>query len=134
METHIPDLTTEFVFKTSRSGGKGGQHVNKVSTKVELSFSIAESQLLTEHQRGLLLERLAGRLTKEGLLLITAQSERSQPGNKRKAEKCYALLAAQLVERKNRKPTRLPKAVKEKRLLSKRKQAEIKKLRSEKEF
>jgi ribosome-associated protein len=130
MSTHIPDLEPEITFKTSRSGGKGGQNVNKVSTKVELNFVVADSQLLSEEQKIILLEKLAGRLTKDGMLQIVSQTERSQPGNKRVAiEKFYALLNECLIVRKKRKPTKVPRAVKEKRLLQKKRNAEIKRLR-----
>lgn len=130
MNANIPDLEPEITFKASRSGGKGGQNVNKVSTKIELNFDIAASQLLSEDQKALLLSKLGARLTKEGLLQIVAQTERSQLGNKRVAlEKFYALLNACFVVRKKRKATRIPKAVKEKRLLTKKRNAEIKKMR-----
>jgi ribosome-associated protein len=130
MDTHIPDLEPEITFKTSRSGGKGGQNVNKVSTKVELNFVVADSQLLSEEQKAILLSKLQGRLTKDGMLQIVSQTERSQPGNKRVAlEKFYALLTECFIVRKKRKATRVPKAVKEKRLLQKKRNAEIKRLR-----
>lgn len=130
MNTHIPDLTPEIVYKASRSGGKGGQNVNKVSTKIELAFDIAASQLLSEEQKAVLLSKLAARLTKEGLLQIVSQTERSQLGNKRVAtEKLYALLEANLAVRKKRKATKLPKGVKEKRLQVKKRHAERKQLR-----
>lgn len=130
MHLTIPDLEPEIHFKTSRSGGKGGQHVNKVSTKVELNFCISESQLLTAEQKERLLEKLSGRLTKDGMLQIVSQTERSQPGNKRIAlQKLYALLTEMLVVQKKRKATKIPKSVKEKRLIMKKRQAEIKRLR-----
>jgi len=130
MHLTIPDLEPEIHFKTSRSGGKGGQHVNKVSTKVELNFCISESQLLTSEQKERLLEKLSGRLTKDGMLQIVSQTERSQPGNKRIAlQKLYALLTEMLVVQKKRMATKVPKSVKEKRLVMKKRQAEIKRLR-----
>lgn len=130
MHLTIPDLEPEIHFKTSRSGGKGGQHVNKVSTKVELNFCISKSQLLTSEQKERLLEKLSGRLTKEGMLQIVSQTERSQPGNKRIAlQKLYALLTEMLIVQKKRKATKVPKSVKEKRLVMKKRQAEIKRLR-----
>ena len=130
MNQLVPDLESEISFKTSRSGGKGGQNVNKVSTKVELNFTIADSILLSEPQKARLTEKLSSKLTKDGLLQIVSQSERSQLGNKRVVlEKFYLLLNACLVEQKKRKPTRVPKGVKERRLLLKKRTAEIKKLR-----
>ncbi len=130
MKTILPDLSSEITVKTSRSGGKGGQHVNKVSTKVELAFDLANTHLFPEDQKALLLERLSGKLTKEGVLLIVSQSERTQLGNKRVATaKLYELLEKNLVVEKKRKPTKVPKAVIEKRLIAKKRRGEVKKFR-----
>jgi len=130
MNQLVPDLESEISYKTSRSGGKGGQNVNKVSTKVELNFTLADSILLSESQKERLTEKLSSKLTKDGLLQIVSQSERSQLGNKRVVlEKFYLLLNACLVEQKKRTPTRVPKGVKERRLLVKKRTAEIKKMR-----
>jgi len=131
MNHNLPDLIPEISFKTSRSGGKGGQNVNKVSTKVELNFNIAASNLLSSDEKSILLEKLGDRLTKEGILQIVSQSERTQPGNKRVVlEKFNALLQSCFIVQKKRKATKVPKAVKEKRLLAKKRNAEIKKLRN----
>ncbi|ASS49309.1 MAG: peptide chain release factor 1 [Candidatus Fluviicola riflensis] len=130
MKTILPDLSSEITVKTSRSGGKGGQHVNKVSTKVELAFDLVNTQLLREEQKTLLLERLSGKLTKEGILLIVSQSERTQLGNKRVAtNKLIELLEKNLIVDKKRKPTKVPKSVIEKRLIAKKRRGEIKKFR-----
>jgi ribosome-associated protein len=130
MKTQLPDLLPEISFKMSRSGGKGGQNVNKVETKVELSFDIAASTLLSSEQKELLLKKLESRLTKEGILLVVSQSERTQPGNKRVAlEKFRELLSNALVVQKKRKKTGIPKAVKEKRLQAKKRHSELKHLR-----
>lgn len=130
MKTILPDLSPEITIKTSRSGGKGGQHVNKVSTKVELAFDLTNTQLLSEEQKALLLERLSGKLTKEGILLVVSQSERTQLGNKRVAMvKLTDLLERNLVVEKKRKPTKVPKSVVEKRLIAKKRRGEIKKFR-----
>lgn len=130
MKTILPDLSSEITVKTSRSGGKGGQHVNKVSTKVELAFDLVNTQLLPEEQKALLLERLSGKLTKEGILLIVSQSERTQLGNKRVATaKLVELLEKNLIIEKKRKPTKVPKSVIEKRLIAKKRRGEIKKFR-----
>jgi ribosome-associated protein len=132
MKTNLPDLSSEITVKTSRSGGKGGQHVNKVSTKVELAFDLTNTQLLSEDQKALLLARLSGKLTKEGVLLIVSQSERTQLGNKRVAMvKLIELLEKNLLVEKKRKPTKVPKSVIEKRLIAKKRRGEIKKFRRE---
>jgi len=126
----LPDLSSEITFKTSRSGGKGGQNVNKVSTKVELDFNVLNSSLLTDEQKITILYKLEKKITKEGILQIVAQTERNQLGNKEIAiEKFYALLNKCLTVKKKRKPTKPSKAAKEKRLESKKRNSEIKKMR-----
>ncbi|MBC8984859.1 aminoacyl-tRNA hydrolase [Pedobacter sp. N36a] len=107
-------------FKTSRSGGKGGQHVNKVSSKVELILHLPSAVFLTEEERTLLLERLANRLDQEGNLHIVSQEDRSQLMNKeRTILKLIALLKSGLHLQKKRKPTKTPKSVIRKRLQDK---------------
>lgn len=114
------EIIKAVTFKTSRSGGKGGQNVNKVSSKVELIFNPATAAFLTDEERGLLTERLAGRLDQEGDLHIVSQEDRSQLLNKEKAiAKLIALLKSALHVPKKRKPTKVPKAVIRKRLADK---------------
>ena len=124
------DFSPEFSFSASRSSGPGGQHVNKVSTKVELRFHIMNSALLTDEEKNLLLEKLANRITNEGELVIVSQSGRSQLKNKEAViEKFYRLLKRVLTPRKKRKPTLpSPEAI-EKRLEEKRIRAEKKERR-----
>jgi len=111
------ELIKECVFKTSRSGGKGGQNVNKVSSKVELVFNPQSSLLFTDEEKALLAERLENRLDSEGNLHIVSQEDRSQLMNKQRTViKLSDLLAKCLQVQKKRMPTKTPKAVIKKRL------------------
>ncbi|MCX6284854.1 MAG: alternative ribosome rescue aminoacyl-tRNA hydrolase ArfB [Bacteroidetes bacterium] len=124
------DFTAELVFSASRSSGPGGQNVNKVSTKMELRFHVLNSAILNENEKKLLTEKLGSRLNREGELVMVSQSERTQLGNKEAViEKFYALLAKALKPRKKRKPTRPTAAAREKRLESKRMNAQKKEQR-----
>jgi len=114
------ELIKEVIFKTSRSGGKGGQNVNKVSSKVELIFNVLNSSFLSDEEKSLLQEKLANRLDTEGNLHIVSQEDRSQLLNKQRTViKLMNLLTKSLQVQKKRKPTRIPKAVIEKRLSTK---------------
>ena len=114
------ELIKELTFKTSRSGGKGGQNVNKVSSKVELIFNPQNSLLFTDDEKVLLLERLVNRLDNEGNLHIVSQEDRSQLLNKQRTViKLVKLLTQCLQVEKKRKPTKIPKAVIAKRLNNK---------------
>ncbi len=107
-------------FKTSRSGGSGGQHVNKVSSKVELIFNIDDATFFTDEEKARLKEKLSVRLDNEGLLHVVSQEDRSQLLNKQRAVlKLVAILKSGLKVPKPRKPTKISRAVKEKRLTSK---------------
>lgn len=117
------DLQKEVIYKTSRSGGKGGQNVNKVSTKVELLFSVAGSALFTDDEKQRLDEKLATRLNKDGLVQIVCDEERSQYLNKAKAiERLVNLLTKALTVQKLRKATKPGKLAKAKRLDEKKQQ------------
>ena len=124
------DFAAELHFSASRSSGPGGQNVNKVSSKVELRFHVASSELLTEAEKELLAEKLASRISAAGDLILVSQSERSQLKNReRVTEKFYALVTKALTPRKKRKATKPSKASKEERLEAKRRQSEKKELR-----
>lgn len=125
-------LENECILKATRSGGKGGQHVNKVSSRVELSFDIPGSKLLSDEQKNILLAKLATKLSAEGVLRITEDSDRSQHVNRENViVKFYALLEKALKPVKKRKKSKIPKAVKEKRLEHKKKKSLTKSLRRE---
>ena len=124
------DFSGETHYSASRSSGPGGQHVNKVSTRMELRFHVASSLLLSDEEKILIAEKLASRINAAGELLLVAQSERTQGQNKEVVTlKFYALIARALTPRKKRTPTRPSKASKEERLEVKRQQSEKKERR-----
>jgi ribosome-associated protein len=121
------DLQKELSYKASRSGGKGGQNVNKVSSKVELLFNINDSLLFTDDEKQLLLEKLQPRFNKDGYVQVVCDEERSQYLNKEKAvERLLVLLSKALHKPKVRKATKPNKKAKAERLNDKRLQAEKK--------
>jgi len=124
------DFLPELTFTASRSSGAGGQNVNKVNTKVELRFDVTLSQILTDQEKALLLEKLSNKLTGEGELIIVSQTERTQLANKQLCiEKFYKTLASALKVKKKRRSTSPTRASKEKRLNLKKSQSDKKEMR-----
>ncbi|HEY0510971.1 MAG TPA: alternative ribosome rescue aminoacyl-tRNA hydrolase ArfB [Thermoanaerobaculia bacterium] len=125
----IPD--EEVTFATSRSGGPGGQNVNKLETRVTVRFDLAGSSRLSEEQKARLRERLATRITREGVLHVTSQRHRSQGANRDAAVERFAeLLRENLREKPPRRKTRPSRAAKARRLDAKRRQSQRKRDRS----
>jgi len=121
------DIVTEIKFKTARSGGKGGQNVNKVESMVEGYWDVEGSALLNEEQKKLALTKLVNKINGDGNLLVKSQAERSQLGNKLLViKKMNELVTKALVIPKKRKSTRPTKAAKEKRIDAKKKSGVIK--------
>ena len=114
------ELLKEITFRTSRSGGKGGQHVNKVSSKVELNINIRSSSHFTEEEKELLVQKLSNRINSEGVLQVVTEEERSQLHNKEKSlDKLIVLLKKALYKPKPRKISKPKRSAIEKRLKSK---------------
>jgi len=129
----VPDteaLLDEAVFNASRSGGKGGQNVNKVSTKIELAFDVNQSLHLTDDQKSLIMEVLAARINSEGVLKIVSQEARSQLENRKIASTRFKYMIEKAFHKKKKRvPSRLPQNVKEERLKEKKRHSEKKSMR-----
>ncbi len=123
-------LSNEIFYRTARSGGKGGQNVNKVETMAEAWWHVAGSKIYTEEDKAMIADRLQNRINKDGFLLIKSSETRSQLENKNLAlKKMEELIAQNLFRPKKRKPSRPSKAAVERRLDGKRRESEKKELR-----
>lgn len=123
-------IVQELEFKAVRSSGAGGQHVNKVSSKVELYFDVAASQALSENEKERIYTKIGNRLTKENVLILYSDTSRSQHKNKELViQKFLDLIRSALTVAKKRRKTRPKRSAVEKRLKSKLKKAQKKSLR-----
>lgn len=114
------ELLKEVYFKTARSGGKGGQNVNKVETKVELYFNITASVQITDEQKQLLIQQHAHKISQDGVLKLIAQNARTQLENKQKVQaKFVHLIIECFTPQKQRTATKVPQKSKVQRLLNK---------------
>lgn len=123
-------LSSELTFTTSRSSGPGGQNVNKVNSKVTLMFNVPLSQILTDEEKAIILQKLSTRLTKEGVLILSSQDKRSQLQNKEAVLlKFDELLQKAFTKKKKRKATKPSKSAVQNRINKKKQHAEKKKWR-----
>lgn len=131
----IDQIVKELQFKAVRSSGAGGQNVNKVSSKVVLTFDLKQSQALTEEEKIVLESKLASRLTSEQLLILHCDEDRSQLKNKAIVIKRFlAIIRAGLFVAKERKATKIPKSAIRKRIKDKKSLSDIKQSRRKPDF
>ncbi len=132
---NIENLIKELNFKFTRSSGAGGQHVNKVSTKVVLNFDVEKSKCLSEEEKELLLQKLENRISKERILSLSSGATRSQLKNKELVIKRFLhLIQRAITPSKKRKPTKRPKSANLIRLKKKKNLAERKQRRQKPEY
>ncbi len=127
---NLPDFSSEFTFTSSRSSGPGGQNVNKLNTKVTLSFDVMNSDLLSDEEKERIMTKLAKKINANGILKISSQSERTQLANKERCiEKFCKQISKSLKVKKKRKKTKPSQAAIQKRLDDKKNQSDKKKSR-----
>ncbi|MBL7927933.1 MAG: aminoacyl-tRNA hydrolase [Bacteroidia bacterium] len=120
MQTNPKNLLKESVYKALPSRGKGGQHVNKTATKIELSFDVLGSSFLNAEEKDIIFKKLGSKISAEGILRIVSSEQRSQFANKKKAqERLLAIIEKALKPRRKRKAATPSKESKEKRLKGK---------------
>ena len=123
-------LKREVSYKTSRSSGPGGQHVNKTESRVELSWNPMESGCLSESQKHMIILKLAYRLTDHGILILASEKHRSQVRNKEEVtERFLKMIATSLIPARKRHPTKPTRSSIERRIQNKKIRSELKRSR-----
>jgi len=135
IKNNISICEDELVFKFSRSGGPGGQNVNKVNTRVTVFFDVANCDSFSDSQKKRILKRLATRANKNGVIRVVSQRYRTQKANRRVAvERLGELLREALEKKAERKKTKVPERARQRRLEEKKRRSALKRQRAEKDF